>query len=279
MGAPYRACMTSPSAPTFRELHHRTAPLVLPNAWDVPSALAFADAGFEAVGTTSFGVASGLGRPDGGRATRDANVALARALAPLPVHVSVDIEDGYSDDPDEVAAYVSTLAAAGTGVAGIAGVNIEDSTAETLIDPAGHAAKVAAVKRRCPEVFVNARVDTYWLGQDATVGPTLERAARYVEAGADGVFVPGVTEPAVLRELAAAITVPLNVLAAPALSLTELAGLGVRRVSTGSLPYRAALHAAVTVADTVRGAAGTVPEATPYPELQARLVDYASRLA
>ncbi|MEU0693493.1 isocitrate lyase/phosphoenolpyruvate mutase family protein [Streptomyces niveus] len=269
----------SPPALSFRELHHRTAPLVLPNAWDVPSALAFVDAGFEAVGTTSFGVASGLGRPDGGRSTRDANVALARALAPLPVHVSVDIEDGYSDDPDEVAAYVSTLAAAGADVADVAGVNIEDSTAETLVDPAAHAAKVAAVKRRCPEVFVNARVDTYWLGQDATVAATLERAARYVEAGADGVFVPGVMEPGVLRELAAAVTVPLNVLAVPALSVTELAGLGVRRVSTGSLPYRAALHAAVAVADTVRGGGGTVPEATPYPELQARLVDYASRLA
>lgn len=270
-GAPTPATTPSPAALGFRELHHQERPLVLPNAWDVPSALAFADAGFEAVGTTSFGVASGLGRPDGGRSTREANLALARALAPLPVHVSVDIEDGYSDDADEVAAYVCALVA-------VAGVNIEDSSAETLIDPATHAAKVAAVKRRCPKVFVNARVDTYWLGQDATVAATLERAARYVEAGADGVFVPGVTEPAVLRELAAAVPVPLNVLAVPGLSPTDLAELGVRRVSTGSLPYRAALHAAVAVADAVR-AGGGVPGATPYPELQARLVDYATRLA
>ncbi|MFD4700378.1 isocitrate lyase/PEP mutase family protein [Streptomyces niveus] len=260
----------SPSPGAFRALHHRPNPLVLPNAWDVPSALAFVDAGFEAVGTTSFGVASGLGRPDGGRATRDANLALARALAPLPVQVSVDIEDGYSDDPDEVAAYVSALVA-------VAGVNIEDSTAETLIDPAAHAAKVAAVKGRCPEVFVNARVDTYWLDQDATLAATLERAARYVEAGADGVFVPGATDPALLRELAAAIPVPLNVLAIPALSPAELGELGVRRVSTGSLPYRAALHAAVAVAQAVRGT-GAVPAATPYPELQARLIDYTSRI-
>ncbi|WP_405796739.1 isocitrate lyase/phosphoenolpyruvate mutase family protein [Streptomyces sp. NBC_01506] len=268
---------TSPAALSFRELHHRTAPLVLPNAWDVPSALAFADAGFEAVGTTSFGVASGLGRPDGGRSTREANLALARALAPLRVHVSVDIEDGYRDAPDEVAGYVADLEGV-SGVSGVSGINIEDSTAETLIDPAAHAAKIAAVKGRCPQVFVNARVDTYWLGQDATVAATLERAARYVEAGADGVFVPGATEPAVLRELAAAVPVPLNVLAVPALSLAELADLGVRRVSTGSLPYRAALHAAARVADAVRGG-GTVPEATPYAELQARLVDYATRLA
>lgn len=250
---------------TFRELHHADRPLVLPNAWDVPSALAFLDAGFEAIGTTSFGVASALGRPDGGRATRDGSLALARALSPLAAYISVDIEDGYADEPEDVAEYAAQL--------GVAGVNIEDSSAEKLIAPQAHAAKVAAVKARCPELFVNSRVDTYWLGQDATVEATLERAARYVEAGADGVFVPGASEPAVLRELAANIPVPLNVLVIPALSLDELAALGVRRVSTGSLPYRAAVHAAAEVAGAVR-AGRPLPAATPYVNLQSRLVRY-----
>ncbi len=248
---------------TFRELHHGDAPLLLPNAWDVPSALAFLDAGFAAIGTTSFGVASAIGRPDGGRTTREANLSLARALTRLPCHISMDIEDGYADDPDEVAAYTAGL--------GVAGVNIEDSTAERLISPDAHAAKVAAVKRRCPGVFVNARVDTYWLGEDATVAATLERAARYVEAGADGVFVPGVSEPDDLRALAEGIAAPLNVLAIPGLSLGDLGALGVRRVSTGSLPYRAALHAATEVANAVRDGR-PVPAAAPYADLQARLV-------
>jgi hypothetical protein len=115
---------------TFHELHDAGEPLLLPNAWDVPSALAFLGAGFAAIGTTSFGVASSLGRPDGGRATRDANLALARALSSLPAYVSVDIEDGYDDDPEQVATYVAELAAAGA-----AGINIEDSSAEKLIDP------------------------------------------------------------------------------------------------------------------------------------------------
>ena len=256
--------------PSFAELHHRDLPLLLPNAWDVPSALAFVAAGFEAVGTTSFGVASSLGRPDGARATRDANTALARALSTLDCHVSMDVEDGYADDPEEVAGYVATLP--------VAGVNIEDSTAERLVPPAAHAAKVAAVKRRCPGVFVNARVDTYWLGQDATVESTVDRAARYVRAGADGVFVPGATDPDVLRELAAAIRVPVNVLALPGRSLTELAELGIRRVSTGSLPYRAAMQAAIEVALAVRDSR-PVPDAVPYPELQDRLVRYAARSA
>lgn len=259
---------------TFRDLHHGGKPLVLPNAWDVASALALLDAGFEAIGTTSFGVASSLGRPDGGRATREANLALARALSPLPCHVSMDIEDGYADEPETVADYAAELTAAGANVDGI---NIEDSSDERLISPAAHAAKVAAVKRRCPGLFVNARVDTYWLGEDATVGATLARAARYAEAGADGIFVPGTSEPSVLRELAAGIPLPLNVLANPALSPVELAELGVRRISTGSLPYRAAIDAAVVAAAAVRDGR-RAPTATPYPEMQARLVRYEQRM-
>ena len=253
--------------PSFAELHHRDLPLLLPNAWDVPSALALVAAGFEAVGTTSLGVASSLGRPDGARATRDANTALARALSTLDCHISMDVEDGYADDPEEVAGYVAALP--------VAGVNIEDSTAERLVPPAAYAAKVAAVKRRCPGIFVNARVDTYWLGQDATVESTVDRAVRYVEAGADGVFVPGASAPDVLRELTAAIPVPVNVLVLPGRSLAELAELGIRRVSTGSLPYRAAMYAATEVVLAVRDGRA-VPEAVPYAELQGRLVGYAA---
>jgi 2-methylisocitrate lyase-like PEP mutase family enzyme len=248
---------------TFADLHHRDKPLLLPNAWDVPSALAFVEAGFEAIGTTSFGVASSIGRPDGDRATKDANLALARQLATLPAYISVDVEDGYADDPEQVADYVAGLAAAG--------INIEDSFAEKLVPVEAHAAKVAAIKASCPDLFVNVRVDTYWLGQDASVDATVERAARYVEAGADGIFVPGASEPEVLRRLADGISVPVNVLVIPALSLDELAALGVRRVSTGSLPYRAGIHTAVEVADAVRDGR-PVPAATPYAELQARLV-------
>ena len=172
---------------TFADLHRGKLPLLLPNAWDVPSALALLECGFTAIGTTSFGVASSIGRPDGGRSTREANLGLAAALRPLDCYTSLDIEDGYADDPDEVADYVARLP--------VDGINIEDSTAEKLLDPQQHVAKVQAIKQRSPDVFVNARVDTYWLGQDATVAATLDRAAQYGEAGADGIFVPGASEP------------------------------------------------------------------------------------
>jgi 2-methylisocitrate lyase-like PEP mutase family enzyme len=250
---------------TFRDLHYGDLPLVLPNAWDVPSALALLDAGFTAIGTTSFGVAASHGAPDGGGSTRDANLRLAAALRPLDCHLSLDVEDGYSADPDQVAGYVALLP--------VDGINIEDSTAEALVEPEVHAAKIRAIKAHSPHVFVNARVDTYWLGQSATVAETIDRAGRYVDAGADGIFVPGASDPAVLRELAHAIDRPLNVLAIQGFSPADLAALGVRRVSTGSLPYRAALSAAVAVAIATRGGL-KFPAALSYADMQEQLNHY-----
>ena len=205
------------------------------------------------------------GHPDGRRAIGSVNIALAAALAPLPCYVSADVEDGYSDDPGAVADYVAQMS--------VDGINIEDSTGERLIDPALAAAKVAAIKQRNPEVFVNARVDTYWLRQDADTAITIERALRYVEAGADGIFVPSANDRVELAELTRNIPRPLNTLPVPGLTLTELGELGVARVSTGSAPYRAGLYAAAQVARAVRNGQ-PLPPSTPYSELRGRLVDY-----
>lgn len=249
----------------FRDLHRGPQPLLLPNAWDVPSALALLEAGFTAIGTTSFGVAASSGVPDGTRCTRDTTRALAHALRPLDCYVSVDVEDGYGDRPDVVAANVAALR--------VDGINIEDSTAETLIPPTAHAAKIEAIKATSPDLFVNARVDTYWLGEDATLAATLERAHAYAAAGADGIFVPGVTDLDVITALASRLPLPLNVLPVPGTTLEDLGALGVRRVSTGSLPYRAALHAAVAAATSVRDGVA-IPPAASYADLQALLVRY-----
>jgi 2-methylisocitrate lyase-like PEP mutase family enzyme len=252
----------------FSELHHGAVPLLLPNAWDVPSALAFVAAGYSAVGTTSFGVASSLGTPDGGRATREANLRLAEQLAGLPFLLTVDIEDGYSDDPGEVAAFVGRLAAFG-----VVGVNLEDSLDGHLVPPATVAAKVTEVKQRNPDVFVNARVDNYWFHEEDNLQALLERAATYTDAGADGIFVPGVTDRQLIGSITAAVAVPVNVLAIPGVTLAELGLLGVRRVSTGSLPYRAAINAAVLSASAIRDG-GTPPPAPSYGELQDRLTSF-----
>jgi 2-methylisocitrate lyase-like PEP mutase family enzyme len=239
----------TPSTEAFRRLHQAEQPLFLPNAWDYASAAALAGRGYAALGTTSLGVAAAAGRPDAAGETRAETVALARAIAGLCL-VTVDLEGGFSEDPEEVAELAAGLAAAG-----VAGINLEDGRADGSLAPPEHQqALVAAVKRRAPELFVNARTDTYWLGgEHATVTETLRRAGAYLEAGADGIFVPAAADDALIAELVHAIPAPLNILFLPAHHrLDRLAALGVRRVSCGSLLFRAALYATVAWADAIR---------------------------
>ncbi|MGW0608532.1 isocitrate lyase/phosphoenolpyruvate mutase family protein [Streptomyces sp. NPDC002640] len=231
----------------FAALHHRATPLLLPNAWDHASAAALAAEGFPAVGTTSLGVAAAAGLPDGAAATAEETLALARRLGRSSFLFSVDAEGGFSDDPAEVAEL-----ARGLHEAGAAGINLEDGRPDgTLAPAAAHAAKIAAVKAAVPGLFVNARTDTHWLGRQED--ETAARLAAYEQAGADGVFVPGLADPDRIAALTAAVVVPLNILHTPTgPTLAELAALGVRRVSLGSLLHRTALAAAVTAARAVR---------------------------
>ena len=237
----------------FADLHRPG--FILPNAWDHASAAALVDAGFPAVATTSLGVAAALGLRDGAAETAQATIDLAHRITHLPVPVTMDIENGFSTDPAEVAAYVDRLGP-------VAGVNLEDQ----LTDPHHFAQVLVAVTAH--DVFINARIDTYWLG-DGGVDATLERAKHYVAAGADGIFVPGVKDPQEIARLTAALDVPLNVLFLPdTLSVPQLAELGVARISTGSLLYRVAHGAAIDAALGVRdgGRSFTAP---PYAAVDA----------
>ncbi|NSC20193.1 isocitrate lyase/phosphoenolpyruvate mutase family protein [Streptomyces albus subsp. chlorinus] len=247
----------------FARLHHQEEPLLLPNAWDHASAAALAAEGFAAVGTTSLGVAAAAGLPDGAAATAEATVALARRLGRGRFLFTVDAEGGFSDCPDEVAALARTLRDAGA-----AGVNLEDGRPDGTLAPVElHAAKIAAVRAAAPGLFVNARTDTHWLGcrREETAG----RLARYEQAGADGVFVPGLGDRDAIAALVAGLGVPLNILWSPAgPSPTELAALGVRRISLGSLLYRGALAAAVATAKALREGRPADPPALAYDEVQ-----------
>ncbi|WP_432987869.1 isocitrate lyase/PEP mutase family protein [Dactylosporangium sp. CA-233914] len=224
------------SGSEFAQLHRAGEPLVLPNAWDVASARALVAAGFAAVGTTSLGVAAGHGVPDGEGAAVDATLRLVGRLSSLPVFVSADIERG------------SVAAASAVAEAGGAGVNVEDGLAE----PSAHARLIRDIKRAVPGLFVNARTDTHWL-RAGDVREAVRRARMYQDAGADGVFVPGMSDRSEISEIVEALAVPLNVLALPSgPSVRELAALGVARVSMGSLLFRASLAAVVETATAVR---------------------------
>lgn len=235
--------MTNPAtelrdrALAFRSLHVPGRPLLLPNAWDVASARLVEDAGAGAVATTSAGVAWALGAADGDRLDRDRALrAVERIAGAVRVPVTADIEGGYAQDPQGVADTVRAVLAAGA-----AGVNIEDAAPHGTgpLRPAGEQAERIAAARAAADatgvpLFVNARVDTFLRGAGG-VDDALERAAVYLAAGADGIFVPGTVDPGTVKELAEGIQAPLNVLAGPgAPPAGELAALGVARVSVGS---------------------------------------------
>jgi len=218
----------------FRQLHTPTKPLLLPNVWDAGSARLFESLGAAAVATSSAAVAWALGYRDGYKLPTDVAVALAANIARVvQVPVSVDIEDGYSDDPATVAETVLRLVDAG-----VAGINLEDGPRPAAL----LAAKIEKIKeetgKRGLNVFVNARTDVFLAGlapSDERVTETLHRAGLYAKAGADGLFVPALVNPDQIRAVVAGIRLPLNVLAWDGLApAAELAQLGVSRLSAGS---------------------------------------------
>lgn len=254
----------------FRSLHTTTRPLALANAWDAASARIVEAAGAPAIATTSAGVAWSLGAPDGDRVSRDLALdAVARIAAAVTVPVSADIEGGHGRSPEEVGDTVTRVLEAGA-----VGVNIEDGTRPPGTLAARIEAARAAAGRAGADLFVNARVDTYLLGLGDPVDrlrETLARARTYVDAGADGVFVPGVTDPDLIRSLAEALPVPLNVMAGPgAPSVPELAALGVARVSLGSGIAQSAYAAARNAARDLYGEGVYAPalrQALDYTEI------------
>ncbi|WP_344243025.1 isocitrate lyase/phosphoenolpyruvate mutase family protein [Actinocorallia libanotica] len=232
----------------FKALHHAAEPLLLPNAWDYASAAALEAAGFAAVGTTSLGVAVAAGKPDAQAAALEETIALAGVLARLPCPVTVDLEAGFGD-PAETADLAARLAALG-----IAGVNIEDGRPDgSLSDPERLRATVRAVKERVPDLFVNARTDAFWLSAPHPLEAAITRIRAYAEAGADGVFVPAIVSDEHIAAVVGAVDVPVNVLFLPDHhTVSGLASLGVRRISMGSLLFRAALAAVLRTANAVR---------------------------
>lgn len=241
---------------SFRKLHHADQPLLLPNAWDFASAAALVQQGFSAIGTTSLGVAAAHGLPDAAGATCSETIALARSLVRLSVPISVDVEAGFGADPSALATELTTV--------GVAGVNIEDGRVNDLESIARQCALISAFKDAAPELFVNARVDSYWLR--VRIEETLRRARAYVDAGADGIFVPGLLNQVEIEHLVTSLgETPLNLLAE--LPLQQLRELGVRRVSTGSLLFRTAITQASRAATAYRDGVAP-PEAMSYDDVE-----------
>jgi 2-methylisocitrate lyase-like PEP mutase family enzyme len=235
----------------FRELH-RSGCFVLPNPWDVGSARLLASCGFEALATTSAGFAWSLGRQDQA-VSRDelvAHVAALAAATDLPL--AVDSERCFAEDPAGVAETVRLL-----GQAGAAGCSIEDyDPARDAIDDVEVAAErvAAAVEaaHRGDALVLTARAENHLHGRD-DLDDTIARLVAYRAAGADVVYAPGLTDPRQIAAVVEAVDAPVNVLALPGgPNVSELAALGVRRVSTGSSLARAAYGALLAGARELR---------------------------
>jgi len=256
---------------TFRKLHAQPQPLLLPNAWDAGSARLFESLGARAIATTSAGVAWAQGYPDGCKMPADVAIALAANVARvLTVPLSVDIENGYSDDPAQVAETVLRLIDVG-----VVGINLEDGrNAPSLL-----ASKIEKIKsetaKRGVDIFINARTDVFLAGlvnPPQRVAETLSRAALYIAAGTDGLFVPAVVEPEQIKTIVAAISVPLNVLAWEGLAdAAELGRLGVSRLSAGSgIPQVLWAQAEQLAKNFLEGGRSEdLKGQMPYPHLQA----------
>jgi len=245
----------------FRALHARPGAFVIPNPWDAGTARILASLGFEALTTTSAGLAFTLGKRDGtGTVTREETVSNARAIAAATdLPVAADLENGFGDDP-EAAAWTIRLAGE---VAGVVGGSIEDSSRDArrpIYDFQHAVERVAAAAEAAralpfPFVFV-ARAENYLHGRP-DLDDTIRRLQAFEAAGADCLFAPGLTRAEDIRAVCSAVTKPVNVLvglkgASETLTVAGLAALGVRRVSLGSALSRAALGAFLRAAREIR---------------------------
>ena len=240
----------------FRELHQRAGAFVIPNPWDIGSARLLAVLGFEALATTSAGFAFTLGKRDNevGRERMMAHVAELVAATELPV--SADLENGFGDDPETVAETIRQAAAAG-----LAGASIEDATARAADPIYPLEAAVARIRaaadlaHNLPFAFtLTARAENFLVGRK-NLRDTISRLQAYQEAGADVLYAPGLTTRDEIAAVVAALDRPVNVimgLPGVRLSVTDLAQIGVKRISVGSSFSRAALGAFLRAAREVR---------------------------
>ncbi len=222
----------------FKSLHLQELPFILANAWNVRSAQLIEQAGFPAIGTSSGAIAETLGYKDGEQISFDeVHYIIKRIKSNTSLPLTVDMERGYSDNVQQVTDNVQRLIDTG-----VSGINIEDSQGEAI-----YLKKLYAIKNHLEkthqQLFINARTDGFLQKVEAPVETTIGRAKKYKEAGADGIFVTGVSNISTIQSLSAGIELPLNVVGSPNLaSGNALSNAGVKRISMAVFLYKAAYH-------------------------------------
>ena len=258
----------------FRDLHAAGC-FVLPNPWDIGSAVYLAKLGFAALATTSAGFAfsRGMQDPDVTRAPALAHISEIVDATPLPV--SADFQNGYADEPEGVATSVALCIAAG-----VAGLSIEDASADPAVPLYEFRLAVervkaarAAIDNSGVPVVLTARCEAWLAGQAEPLKVSLERLAAFAEAGADCLFAPGVVEPDEIAAIVKAVAPkPVNVLVSShncSLTVSQLTDLGVRRISVGGALARAAWGGLMRAARRIKadGSFDAFADAAPFAEI------------
>lgn len=225
----------------FKELHNQNSPFILGNVHDAHSALIYEKLGFNAIGTSSAAIATSLGLEDGERMSfSELTSVVEQITSKTNLPLTVDIEGGYSSDVDDICNNIRTLA-----MFGVVGINLEDSVVSEerkIENKNDFANKIEQLKsfitRKNIQIFVNIRTDFYIMGLADPFKNTLERIKLYENAGADGIFVPCLTDKTEIKKIVNTIKLPLNVMTMPGFpdyqSLTEI---GVKRISMGPFAY------------------------------------------
>lgn len=235
-------------ADQFRRMHRGPKILVLPNAWDVASACIFQTAGFKAIATTSAGIANSLGYRDGQLISRREMIEVVQRIAgAVSVPVTADMEAGYAESQEGVFDTANELIGSGA-----IGLNFEDATGNPAAPLYESEIQIKRIRAICEAgrsagipLVINARTDSFWKGpgdEAARLQEAIRRGNAYLEAGADCVFVPGAIQRHIIETLCKDISGPVNILAIKGVpSISELAGMGVSRVSVGSGIMRGAM--------------------------------------
>jgi 2-methylisocitrate lyase-like PEP mutase family enzyme len=258
--------MTGSAYERFLALHQGPAAFVMPNVWDGASALMMRDAGFAAIGSSSFAYGATRGLPDVsarlGRSESIAHAAWLGEMAKLPVNG--DLADGFGPAPEDCVATVEASIAAG-----LAGLGIEDATGDSAAPIYAFDAAVsrirAAARAARGRIVLTARADSFLYGR-ADLDDTIRRLSAFAEAGADVLYAPALPDMESIRRVVRAVAPkPVNVLIGPGVSLAELEAAGARRISLGAALYRVAMGAlarsvaAMKTGDLPAAVAGAMP--------------------
>jgi len=219
----------------FYQLHHQADPFILANVWNVKSAQVVENCGFKAMATSSGAISESLGYPDSEHIPfAELLYIIERIKRNTSIPFSVDFERGYSNDMGKLTDNIQKLIDVG-----VVGINLEDNEGEEA-----YLKKLSTIKnyllKTDQELFINARTDGFLQKLPSPLETTIRRAGLYQEAGADGLFVTGVQDLAVIKTIASSTPLPVNVVGVGKIaSVSMLAECGIKRISMAPFLYKA----------------------------------------